>query len=152
MSTYLIGDGEKEISTLTGDVTLAKPIIDLHARKTVRIEGVGEALTGLYYVTESELKVSKEGVRQSLKVERNGFSDYITAYDVAIKNTGNKQSNNVTPVNKNIVHICSEGDTLWSIALRYYGKSEEYTKIYNANKEVINNINYLTVGTPLLIP
>ena len=152
MSTYLIGDGEKEISTLTGDVTLAKPIIDLHARKTVRIEGVGEALTGLYYVTESELKVSKEGVRQSLKVERNGFSDYITAYDVAIKNTGNKQSNNITPVNKNIVHICSEGDTLWGIALRYYGKSEEYTKIYNANKEVINNINHLTVGTPLLIP
>lgn len=151
MTTYLIGDGEKEVSTLTGDVTIAKPILDLHSRKTVRIEGVGEALTGLYYVTEVELKLSKDGISQTLKVERNGFSDYVTAYDVAVKNTRNVQNKGVELVNKNVVHICKEGDTIWNLALRYYGDSNQYEKIYNANKEVIGNINNLTVGTPLVI-
>lgn len=50
-------------------------------------------------------------------------------------------------------HIVKKGDTLWSIAKKYYGKGIELSKIYNANKKTIgNDPNKIKVGMKLLIP
>lgn len=38
---------------------------------------------------------------------------------------------------KTKTHVVSGNDTLWSIAKKYYGSGTYYTKIYNANKSVI---------------
>nr|DAK68123.1 MAG TPA: tail assembly protein [Caudoviricetes sp.] len=45
------------------------------------------------------------------------------------------------------------GDCLWSIAQRFYGKGSEYTKIYEANRDVIgSNPNLIYAGQVLTIP
>lgn len=56
----------------------------------------------------------------------------------------------VNPGNK--VHRVARGDTLSSIALRYYGSSAAWQFLYESNTDVVANPNRLTVGTELVIP
>lgn len=49
-------------------------------------------------------------------------------------------------------HIVKSGDTLMGLAKRYYGNSNEYKKIYNANKNLIKNPNLIKDGWKLVIP
>lgn len=61
-------------------------------------------------------------------------------------------------------YTIKKGDTLWGIAKRTYGSGAQYTKIYNANKDIIekeakahgfkssNNGNRIWPGTILQIP
>ena len=36
-------------------------------------------------------------------------------------------------------HIVKSGDNLWNLAKKYYGDGSKETKLYNANKDVIEN-------------
>ena len=61
-------------------------------------------------------------------------------------------------------HIVKEGDTLWHISKKYYGKGSYWQQIYNANKTVIEKVavqngrrsssngQWLYAGTKLTIP
>ena len=50
-------------------------------------------------------------------------------------------------------YTVKSGDCLWNIAKKYYGDGAEYTKIYNANKNVIGgNPNLIYPGQVLSIP
>ena len=44
------------------------------------------------------------------------------------------------------------GDTLGSIAKRFYGKASAYTKIYEANKDIIENPDRIYPGQKIIIP
>lgn len=44
------------------------------------------------------------------------------------------------------------GDSLWLIALRFYGNGHRYETLYEANKDRINNENFLHIGQELIIP
>lgn len=44
------------------------------------------------------------------------------------------------------------GDTLWGIAVKYYGKGNAYTKIYEANRDIISNPDLIYPGQKLIIP
>ena len=45
-----------------------------------------------------------------------------------------------------------KGDTLWAIAKRLYGDGAQYTKIYEANKDMVSNPNLIYPGQVLIIP
>lgn len=49
-------------------------------------------------------------------------------------------------------HTVERGDTLSSIALRYYGTSSGWRFLYEANRAVVPNPNQLSVGMELTIP
>lgn len=49
-------------------------------------------------------------------------------------------------------HVVQPGDTLWAIAKKYYGNGNQYTKIFNANKDKIKNPNLIYPGQQLVIP
>ncbi|MEM7497489.1 MAG: cytochrome c peroxidase [Pseudomonadota bacterium] len=48
--------------------------------------------------------------------------------------------------------VVQRGDTLGSLANRYYGDFQQFRKIYNANREKIDNPNILKPGLRLTIP
>ena len=52
----------------------------------------------------------------------------------------------------NGTHVVQSGDTLWAIAKKYYGNGNQYTKIFNANKDKIKNPNLIYPGQKLVIP
>lgn len=49
-------------------------------------------------------------------------------------------------------HTVSEGDTLSKIARHYYGSSDRWPQILEANRSAIKDVNNLTVGSTLKIP
>ena len=65
-----------------------------------------------------------------------------------------KKEEPAPPVNpkSNGTHVVQPGDTLWAIAKKYYGNGNQYTKIYNANKDKIKNPNLIYPGQKLVIP
>jgi nucleoid-associated protein YgaU len=49
-------------------------------------------------------------------------------------------------------YIVATGDTLSHIALKYYGNRFTWEKIYEANKPIMKNPNYIYVGQRIIIP
>lgn len=73
----------------------------------------------------------------------------IRKYDPS-KTPGSTRPTNPTT---GVYYVVKSGDTLSSIAKKFYGKSGDWTRIYNANKAVIgSNPNLIKVGMKLWIP
>ncbi|MCK5174515.1 MAG: LysM peptidoglycan-binding domain-containing protein [Planctomycetes bacterium] len=49
-------------------------------------------------------------------------------------------------------HVVVEGETLSSIAHLHYGDGEKWPKLYNANRDIIKNTNFLKPGMRLKLP
>jgi nucleoid-associated protein YgaU len=49
-------------------------------------------------------------------------------------------------------HTVTEGDSLFSIAQRYYEDPTKFVRIYDANREALTAPDRLTPGTVLVIP
>ena len=50
------------------------------------------------------------------------------------------------------VHVVEKGDTLGAIAKKYYGKASAYTKIFEANRDVLDDPDKIKPGQKLKIP
>lgn len=49
-------------------------------------------------------------------------------------------------------HVVEPGDSLWKIALRYYGSGDRAAEIFEANRDVLKSPTSLKLGTRLRIP
>ncbi len=49
-------------------------------------------------------------------------------------------------------HIIGEGETLSEISYKYYGSANKWQMIFNANRNVIKDVNKLRPGTKIIIP
>jgi nucleoid-associated protein YgaU len=49
-------------------------------------------------------------------------------------------------------HTVTEGETLFSLAQRYYQDEKKYVEIYRVNRKVVKDPEALTPGTVLIIP
>ncbi|MCL4809730.1 MAG: LysM peptidoglycan-binding domain-containing protein [Thermoanaerobaculia bacterium] len=50
------------------------------------------------------------------------------------------------------VHVVERGDTLGAIAKKYYGKAGLYPKIFEANRDILDNPDVIKPGQKLRIP
>jgi LysM repeat protein len=71
--------------------------------------------------------------------------------DEAKGKAAKSKKNTKNPKNKGY-YVIKSGDTLWAIAKKYYSDGSKYTKIYNANKEIIKNPSLIYAGQKLVIP
>jgi LysM repeat protein len=49
-------------------------------------------------------------------------------------------------------YVVQSGDTLSALAQRFYGKASLYPKIFEANRDILNDPNLIKVGQTLKIP
>jgi len=49
-------------------------------------------------------------------------------------------------------YIVKAGDTLSRLALEFYGSAHQWGRIYEANKNVVKNPDYIYIGMELVIP
>ena len=56
------------------------------------------------------------------------------------------------PVSEQRIYEVVAGDTLGAIAQKYYGKASEYMKIFEANRDILDNPDLIKVGQKLKIP
>lgn len=83
----------------------------------------------------------------------------IQAKEIKIRQTGQETTAAQSPAPARTsppaanTHTVASGDTLWKIAQKYYGNGALYTRIYNANKDVIgSDPRIIRVGQVLTIP
>ena len=130
----------------TLDISEARP--RLKAKQTIRLEGLGKALTGLYFVDKVTHVFSRgSGYTQSIQVSKDGFGDSIKKGPVVARKP------EVKPVVQSRTYTVVRGDNLWNISKKYYGNGNQWRKIYNANKKVIgSNPDLIFPGQKLKIP
>ena len=104
-----------------------------------------------------KLKQFKEYGIQKIKVKQPSSTTTSTS-------SSNRDKTNAPTENGSKVHVVQSGDTLWSIAKKYYGNGSKYSSIYTKNGSVIENAakangyassscgSRLFPGTKLIIP
>lgn len=84
------------------------------------------------------------------------FTEYVGKKKKKTAATETKKTTDTTKKSKSAsqetTYTTVKGDTLWGIAVSFYGSGSKYTKIYNANKDKISNPNVIPVGITIVIP
>ena len=87
--------------------------------------------------------------------ENNNLSVNGSTGDVVENTDGNlgDQGENIqdTSGQTDIIYTIILGDTLWKIAVKYFGRGELWRKIYNENKDIIQNPDRIYAGQKIRI-
>lgn len=110
-----------------------------------------------YTIKESAV----DGLDVSVEVNLKQYRDFGTKTVVINTDSNNSNKDKTAAISTErdastapnaTTYTVKKGDTLWSIAKRYYGNGAKYTLIYNANKDKIKNPNLIYVGQVFTIP
>ena len=149
------GSAEKKYNTieyniLTGQLKFiaTKETVKLTAGDTVKLNGLGKYLSGLYFVQDVTRQISKEGYSHSATVIKTDFGN-------SLKKTSTSTVDKKVPEKKKTsqrIHYLKAGECLWSVARKYYGNGAQYPKIANANGISPSQYRRLPIGLKLIIP
>jgi len=98
------------------------------------------------YVTEIELRNPFNFKKKAKKaqVENEGNKGYIS---------GNEEINEAAPVEENFEkYTVSKNDTLQKISQKFFGTTKKWTKIYDANRDILKSPNSIYPGQVINIP
>ena len=152
------GSAEKKYNTieyniLTGQLKFiaTKETIKLTAGDTVKLNGLGKYLSGLYFVQDVTRQISKEGYSHSATVIKTDFGNSLkkTSTSTVDKKVPKKKKPKKTSQR---IHYLKAGECLWSVARKYYGNGAQYPKIANANGISPSQYRRLPIGLKLIIP
>jgi len=113
------------------------------------IEAMNPGITGLG-VSYSNGVVSLSGQAASAEAMEKAV---LLAGNVQGVSEVNIDSLQAPPVQEKVeYYIIKKGDTLSAIAKQFYGKANDYPKIFEANREVIKDANLIFPGQKIRIP
>lgn len=93
-----------------------------------------------------------ESVQEELAVVREPIPEATaTAGESVVEPTHSAESHDTVEGEVQTYTVVS-GDTLWKIADRMYGDGSQYTKIFEANTDVLNHPDRIFPGQKLVIP
>ncbi len=68
-----------------------------------------------------------------------------------IKEDSEKENTEKEKPVKEELYVVQKGDSLWKIAKKLFGKGSEWTKLYQWNKDIIKNPDFIQIGQELVI-
>lgn len=101
-------------------VLATKDTITLTAGDTVNLFGLGKYLSGKYFIEDVTREVSRSGYSHTFNVLKPDFGKSL-------------KSGLTIGQACNLVHFVQKGETLWSLAKRYYGSGKKWPLIAQAN-------------------
>lgn len=126
---YIVSDGYTNIPVMINSLTYQEQ------------DGTGDVYFSLSLIEYKEIKLNK-----TTSIDNSNSTN----------NTTNRPTENApTPSGENKTHKVVKGDSLWSIAQKYYGDGSKYTKIKEANKDKYTSLsknNIIYTNMELVIP
>jgi phage protein D/phage tail protein X len=117
----------------------------LVAGVTVKLEDFG-GWSGKYMVKQATHTISDSGYSTKIDLRK-------VLGDGSDSSDSSSESAAATEETSQTTYTVQSGDSLWAIAKKYYGSGAMYTKIYEANKDLIGgNPNLIYPGQQLVIP
>ena len=105
----------------------------------------------LYFKGIAPSEQAKNTVWDQIKLVDSDYSD-LTA-DIDVRPTAATQPTTGAPAaEQNKSYTVKSGDTLSKISKEFYGDSNEYMRIFYANRDQINDPDKIQVGQQLMIP
>lgn len=124
---YIVSDGYTNIPVMINSLTYQEQ------------DGTGDVYFSLSLIEYKEIKLNKASSTENSN-----------------NNTTNRPTENAPkPSGENKTHKVVKGDSLWSIAQKYYGDGSKYTKIKEANKDKYTSLsknNIIYTNMELVIP
>ena len=93
---------------------------------------------------------SKNRIWDAIKAVDPQYSD-LTA-DITINSSLPQPQAATAPSSAQRTYTVQPGDTLSAIAQKFYGKANEYNKIFQANREKLPDADHVKAGQELVIP
>lgn len=150
------GDAEKKYNTIeynylsgTLEFIVTNSTIKLKAGDTVTLNGIGNFLSGNYYVQDVTRKISKSsGYSHSATLLKTDFG-------TSLKSVTTTPPAENPPVEKPVeqrTYVLKKGDCLWKVAQMYYGNGALYQKIADANGISPSQYRRLPIGLKVIVP
>ena len=165
------GKTEKKYNTIeynilegTLKIIATKSTIKIKAGDTIKLKGFGKYLSGKYYVQDVTRNLTSSGYEMSLTVIKTDYGDSIKSSSKSTsKSSNSNKSNNLsskkdrdsskkTTKTNTKVHYLKKGESLWTIAVKYYKDGSKYEKIAKANNLSKSQYMNLPIGKKLIIP
>lgn len=108
-----------------------KFIRDICAGKAVNCHNLGKVYSGKYYVTDETHIITDQGY--SFTVDNSIYLGPV----VEKKTTPITDKQVVEPKVKSGSYVVKKGDTLWDISKKFYGDSNKWRIIWEANKDML---------------
>ena len=140
-------DGE---NILEGDLTVRVARPKLKAKQTITLSGLGETLSGLYYVETVTHEFSGTGYNQSLSVKKNGFGESLQVPKDEPRKEIKKEVASSKPSGNE--HTIKKGDTLWALSVKHFGTGTRWTEIAKANNIPPGGERKLQIGQKIKLP
>ncbi|MHB8055654.1 MAG: LysM peptidoglycan-binding domain-containing protein [Candidatus Aminicenantales bacterium] len=121
------------------------------------VNGLNLGVKNLHAVLDGKV-VTLEGDAPSLDVKGRAAQEFNARIDT--ENTINRiqvaavaaPPSAASVVEAEQIHVVVAGDTLSALAKKYYGKASLYMKIFEANRDILNNPDLIRIGQKLRIP
>lgn len=148
----MLNNENKKATTMTVTIP-ANPRI--YSSVVVKIKGLSN-LNGRYYVDKVK---HNTGSAYTMTLALRLIQERIKTVSIEAVNAAKKATEG-----EGTQYTIVSGDTLWALAVRFYGSGVQYTKIYNANKDIIeskakergksnsDNGHWIFPGTVITIP
>ena len=154
-----------EYNTLEGTLNYiaTEETIKINPGDTIRLEGLGNTLSGLYYVQDVTRSVSSSGYSHSATLIKTDFGSSLKLNTTSTppvsggSNPTNKATKKVTSSantsnTSTRTHVLQRGECLWGLARKYYGNGALFTRIAQANNISASQYKRIPIGTRLIIP
>jgi len=125
-------------------------VLNVISQKGVQLQHVNMNGSKLYIQGVAPSEDIKNEVWNQIKLVDSSFSD-LTA-DISVSPQAASAQVAAAAGSSQRTYTIQPGDTLSGISQRFYGKASEYTKIIDANKEVIPDADKIRAGQTIVIP
>jgi|SRR5579872_721411 len=135
-----------------------QPVQNAMAQQQVRLENLNMQGDKLFMRAEAPSQEAKNKVWDEIKLVDPSYSDLIA--DITVKETAQTAqparaqaaAASVSGDQSSRTYRVQPGDTLSKISKQFYGNPNQYMKIFEANRNQLDNPNEIQPGQQLIVP
>jgi nucleoid-associated protein YgaU len=128
-----------------------QPVLTLMQQLQVQVQNINMQGTKLLIRGVAPSADAKNKVWDQVKLVDSGYPDLIC--DISVSQPATMVAGaSVSSGQSQRRYTVRAGDTLSKISRQFYGDANQYTKIFNANRDVLRDPNTISPGQELVIP